>query len=69
MDSGARQSQVPSPCIGLCKLDAEHVCVGCGRRMHEIVAWPDASDEKRLSIRAAAVARLLQSRSATARRP
>jgi len=58
MPSGAEPSQVPSPCIGLCKLDAEHVCVGCGRRMYEIVAWSDAGDEKRLKIRAAAAARL-----------
>jgi len=50
--------EVASPCIGACRLDVEHVCVGCGRRMHEIVAWRDASDERRLQIRAAAAARL-----------
>jgi predicted Fe-S protein YdhL (DUF1289 family) len=51
-------SQVPSPCTGECRLDAERVCVGCGRRMHEIVAWAEADDERRLRIRAAAAARL-----------
>ncbi|MFO1399710.1 MAG: DUF1289 domain-containing protein [Steroidobacteraceae bacterium] len=64
MDSGAQPSQVPSPCIGLCKLDAEHVCVGCGRRMYEIVAWSQADDERRLKIRAAAAARLSRQRPA-----
>jgi len=58
METGAPPPQVLSPCIGLCKLDAERVCVGCGRRMHEIVAWSEADDEKRLKIRAAARARL-----------
>jgi predicted Fe-S protein YdhL (DUF1289 family) len=64
MENGARQSQVPSPCIGFCKLDAEHVCIGCGRRMYEIVGWAEASDEKRLKIRAAAAARLPRPRPA-----
>jgi predicted Fe-S protein YdhL (DUF1289 family) len=58
MHSGAEPSQVPSPCIGLCKLDAERICLGCGRRMYEIVAWAEADDAKRLKIRAAAAARL-----------
>jgi predicted Fe-S protein YdhL (DUF1289 family) len=58
METGAPPPQVLSPCIGLCKLDAERVCVGCGRRMYEIVAWSEADDEKRLKIRAAARARL-----------
>jgi predicted Fe-S protein YdhL (DUF1289 family) len=64
MESGATPSQVPSPCTGFCKLDADSVCVGCGRRMYEIVAWAEADDEKRLKIRAAAAARLPRPRPA-----
>lgn len=64
LESGAPPSAVPSPCIGLCRLDAEHVCVGCGRRMYEIVAWSEADDAKRLKIRAPAPARLPRPRPA-----
>lgn len=28
-----------SPCIGLCKLDSEEVCMGCQRTMAEIRSW------------------------------
>jgi len=58
LDTTPPTAQLSSPCTGNCKLDAQHVCVGCGRRMFEIVAWPDASDERRAQIRAAAAARL-----------
>jgi predicted Fe-S protein YdhL (DUF1289 family) len=27
-----------SPCVGVCKLDARDVCVGCGRHIDEIAA-------------------------------
>jgi predicted Fe-S protein YdhL (DUF1289 family) len=58
LDITPRNFPVASPCTGACKLDAERICVGCGRRMYEIVAWTDASDERRLQIRAAAATRL-----------
>lgn len=34
-------SQMASPCTGLCKLDANNVCLGCFRTGHEIRAWRD----------------------------
>jgi len=58
LNQAPRNSPVPSPCTGACRLDAERICIGCGRRLHEIVAWMDAGDERRLQIRAAAAARL-----------
>ncbi len=58
LDPTPAKSPVTSPCNGVCKLDAERVCIGCGRRMYEIAAWSAASDERRLQIRAAAAARL-----------
>jgi predicted Fe-S protein YdhL (DUF1289 family) len=27
-----------SPCVGVCKLDARDVCIGCGRHIDEIAA-------------------------------
>jgi predicted Fe-S protein YdhL (DUF1289 family)/8-oxo-dGTP pyrophosphatase MutT (NUDIX family) len=41
---------VPSPCIGVCTLDGDGVCVGCLRTSAEIAGWPRMSDEERLRI-------------------
>ena len=30
----------PSPCIGVCKLDDNHVCTGCGRTIEQITNHP-----------------------------
>ncbi len=41
---------VPSPCIGICRLDAQELCVGCGRTLDEIAEWPLASETRRQEI-------------------
>lgn len=46
-----------SPCTGVCKLNREGVCIGCGRTLDEISQWPAASDARRHAIVAAARAR------------
>lgn len=28
-----------SPCIGICRLDEDKICVGCKRNIHEIIAF------------------------------
>jgi predicted Fe-S protein YdhL (DUF1289 family) len=42
-------SEVPSPCIGICKMDEErNWCSGCFRSIPELTAWSTASaDSKR----------------------
>ena len=30
---------VASPCTSVCKLDADEVCIGCGRSVDEIMGW------------------------------
>ncbi|WP_194074930.1 DUF1289 domain-containing protein [Undibacterium parvum] len=42
-------SEVPSPCIGICKMDEERKwCSGCFRSIPELTAWSTASaDSKR----------------------
>ena len=39
-----------TPCIGICRLDADGVCVGCGRTMAQIAAWPGMTEAERLRI-------------------
>jgi predicted Fe-S protein YdhL (DUF1289 family) len=37
---------VPSPCIGICRLDdAGRTCSGCGRTLDEVAGWSGASDD------------------------
>jgi len=41
---------VESPCIDLCTLDDDDICVGCFRSIDEICAWGGATEEQRRSI-------------------
>lgn len=42
---------IPSPCIGVCRLDpAGNRCIGCMRSKDEIAIWPTADEKTRLSI-------------------
>lgn len=41
-------SSVASPCTKVCTLDANGVCLGCGRSLTEIASWSRMSpDEQR----------------------
>jgi len=55
---------IPSPCIGVCRLDpATRLCAGCMRTTAEIAAWPTAGSAERLAI----VLRLRERRRAAGR--
>jgi uncharacterized protein len=41
---------VPSPCVNICRLDAQGLCVGCRRTIDEIIEWPRASEARRREI-------------------
>ncbi len=41
---------VPSPCTGICRLDDDKVCSGCGRLLAEIAAWSTATEAERREI-------------------
>ncbi len=58
----------PSPCTGVCRLDARDTSVGCGRLIGEIIEWPSADEQRRNEIVAAAARRLVLLRGTTARR-
>ncbi|WNW12781.1 DUF1289 domain-containing protein [Pseudomonas sp. DTU_2021_1001937_2_SI_NGA_ILE_001] len=51
---------VPSPCVSLCRLDDERVCMGCFRHVDDIREWRSADDQRRREIREAAEQRRLQ---------
>jgi len=51
-------SDVASPCINVCTLDAQtQVCLGCYRTIDEIAAWGGASNAERAAILAELPAR------------
>jgi uncharacterized protein len=42
---------IPSPCVGICRLDpTTGLCLGCMRTGDEIALWPRASHVQRMQI-------------------
>ena len=41
---------VASPCVDICRLNAQQVCVGCRRTLDEIAEWSRASEARRREI-------------------
>lgn len=41
---------VLSPCIGLCRLQADGLCAGCHRSGEEIAAWVGMGEAQRLHL-------------------
>jgi predicted Fe-S protein YdhL (DUF1289 family) len=50
VDAALTSSPVLSPCIGICRLDAQNLCVGCRRTLDEIAEWPLATESRRREI-------------------
>lgn len=45
------QGALPSPCINVCKMDAERgVCLGCLRTIDEIIAWSRADEDYKRTV-------------------
>lgn len=47
---GMEDGSVESPCVRICRLNADEVCVGCGRNLEEITDWSRLSDEEKLAV-------------------
>ena len=39
-----------SPCVSVCRIDADNVCEGCGRTIKEIRDWSIYGDKKKVAI-------------------
>lgn len=50
MSSPVLIKPVDSPCVGICALDEEDLCLGCRRHISEIAAWTRFSTEQRRHI-------------------
>lgn len=50
-DSDEAQEPLPSPCVGLCRMDQESgLCQGCLRTIDEIVAWGGAEEDYKRAV-------------------
>lgn len=47
---GNRALYPASPCVSICTLDDENVCVGCHRTLDEITHWSTYTKEKQWEI-------------------
>ncbi|MBI1979977.1 MAG: DUF1289 domain-containing protein [Methylocystis sp.] len=41
---------VDSPCVKICELDRDDVCVGCGRTRAEIAGWTAMSEPQKAKV-------------------
>ncbi len=41
---------IATPCVKICKLDADNVCVGCDRTLDEIVRWGRMTSAERQTV-------------------
>ena len=44
------QNEIASPCVSICALDANDVCVGCHRTGDEISRWWGMDSQEKLKI-------------------
>jgi uncharacterized protein len=61
----AMSATLPStPCVRTCIVDpVSALCIGCGRTVDEIAAWPAMLETERLAVMAGLDARLREARS------
>lgn len=43
-------SEIKSPCISVCALDEQDVCIGCLRTVEEITRWRGMSEQERAEV-------------------
>lgn len=56
-DTLEKEVLIASPCISICALDADDVCVGCYRSGQEITRWSVADNTERRAILTSAAER------------
>jgi len=39
-----------SPCVDVCELDSDFVCIGCGRNIDEVLKWREYTDEQKKAV-------------------
>ena len=52
-----KNNTIKNPCIHVCTLDDEKICIGCHRSVEEIRGWFTMTDEQKLQVLANAEGR------------
>jgi len=60
-DQKSSEAPVKSPCVSICALDDEDICIGCYRSGQEITQWGRATEEERRAIMQKVIEREKQS--------
>jgi predicted Fe-S protein YdhL (DUF1289 family) len=50
MSGVAKEKPVASPCVSVCALDQEEICMGCYRSLAEIGDWSEMSNEAKREV-------------------
>jgi hypothetical protein len=50
VDATVTGGAAPSPCVDICRLDAQGICIGCRRTIGEISEWSRATEARRREI-------------------
>ena len=50
MNQPITTTRIESPCISICALDDDDICMGCFRSVNEITRWSQADDNERKAI-------------------
>jgi uncharacterized protein len=58
--AAANGDPAASPCVGVCRVDGQDVCIGCGRTIDEITEWSRSDAARRERINALAAERRRQ---------
>ena len=45
-----REQRVKSPCVSICALDEQDICIGCHRTADEITFWSTMTDDERRQV-------------------
>lgn len=46
-DNKPEEDMIPSPCVRLCCLNMQDICLGCYRSLEEITGWNRADNDTR----------------------
>ncbi len=57
MKADAGAARVRSPCVAICALGDDDICIGCHRSAREIADWVVSTDEERRAVLRRAVDR------------
>ena len=49
-ETETQEQFIPTPCVMICTLDENDLCIGCSRTLAEIGLWPDADANLRNQI-------------------